>query len=131
MKRITNDTNGRVRFSLGAELISMGDTVLTNVNGKEYVVATCKFTDVKGIERVVTAMVYSGNYNHKDANFVPGTKYLTTATITERDGKPSVIMQMSHLVYTEGELATADMFDVEEADEVSSRPAVVSGVVTN
>lgn len=122
MKRIENDVNGRARFQFGAELVSIGDVLLTNVNSKKYVVATCKFTDAKGVERTVSAMVYEGNLTHKDANFVVGRKYLTTATITERDGKPSVIMQMSHLEYV-GELATADMFDVvEDAFVVSKTP---------
>lgn len=122
MKRIENDVNGRARFQFGAELVSIGDVLLTNVNNKKYVVATCKFTDVKGVERTVSAMVYEGNLTHKDSNFVVGKKYLTTATITERDGKPSVIMQMSHLEYV-GELATADMFDVvEDAVVVSTTP---------
>ena len=122
MKKIENDQNGNPRFQFGAELISIGDVLLTNKNGNKYAVATIKFVDVKKNEQVVSAMVYEGNLTHKDADFVVGREYLTTAVITERDGKPSVIMQMSHLPYR-GELATADMFGVvEDAFVVSKTP---------
>lgn len=125
MKRIDNDSNGNPRFQLGVELVSMGDTVLTNTNGKNYIVATVKFTDVKQRIQTVSAIVYEGNYAHKDANFQVGSKYLATAVVTKRDGKPSVIMQMSHLVYN-GEVATADMFE-----EVEDSVAQVVSTIPN
>jgi hypothetical protein len=100
MKQVENDSNGCARFQFAGKVVSIGATVLTNKNSKNYVVGTIEFVDANGEVQKTSAMCYEGNYGHeslKGAGIQPGKEYLCTATITELDGKPSVIVNISHL----------------------------------
>ena len=120
IRQIENDINGNKRFQFGATLLSLGKTVLKNSNGKNYRVGSIEFADKNGEVRQSSCMIYEGNYNHKSLkgkDLEVGTEYLTTATLTVYEGKPSVIVQLSHLPAT-APRAEADWF-AEEAEVVN------------
>lgn len=120
IRQIENDTNGNKRFQFGATLLSLGKTVLTNTNGKNYRVGSVEFADKNGEVRQASCMIYEGNYAHeslKGEDLEVGTEYLATATLTTYQDKPSVIIQLSHLPAT-APRAEADWF-AEEAETVT------------
>lgn len=108
MKKVKNETTGGWEMQFGATLISMSEKVLTNVNKKNYKVATIEFVDVHGEIQRTSAIVYEGNYKNE---MKVGGLFLATATPSEQ----GVFIKVSHLDYN-GERATDSMFgfDVEE-----------------
>lgn len=116
MKKIENDSNGNPRVQFNGTLLSkISDNIFTNVNGKNYKVATVQYAAASGEIKQATVMVYEGNYSHpslQGKELAVGNDYRCTATRLVRDGKPSVIIQMSHLLA--GSIADVDDFDFEE-----------------
>jgi len=94
MKKIENDINGRERVQFESTLLKVSDNILTNKNGKDYRVCSIEFADVNGVIQQSSALMFESNFKH---GVQPGKKYLTTATFTEQDGEPSVIVNVSHL----------------------------------
>lgn len=124
------DGNGNVRivFQTQGKLISMGTSVLTNVNQKNYRVFTVEVPSKNGL-RQVGAACYEANYNHPDIEsgdvepMEEGTSYLTTLTFGE-DGQP--YFQISHL--TGAGLASKEDFSAEDFGiEVAAEAEVPSG----
>jgi hypothetical protein len=131
MKQVENDSNGNARYQFGGKLLSFGDTVLTNKNGKNFRVGTIEFADANGELQKVSAMCHEGNYNHLSL----GTKgmqinkeYLCTATITELDGKPSVIVNISHL---DARAPQAEVTMFLQGAESTYRTLAISGEISN
>ena len=106
MRTVLNKTTGVEEKVFGGKLVSISENALTNVNGKNYKVASIDFEDTNGKERRATALCYEGNYKH---GLEIGQQYVCVATPTDQ----GVIVKMSHLTYG-GERATADMFGFEE-----------------
>lgn len=102
MRPIDPDTNGNQRVQFNATLKSLSEKVLTNVNGKNYRIATIDFEDAKGVKQTTSAMVFEGNYSH---GMSLGKEYLCTATMTQQ----GVIVNVSHLDANAGR-ADVDMF---------------------
>lgn len=101
MKKIENDKNGNERYQFAGTLMqALSEKTYTNSNGKNYKISSVKFINLKGIEKIVSCVIYEDAYNHPDLNgngLEPGKTYLCTATIAEYQGKPSVFIAMSHI----------------------------------
>lgn len=116
MRKVLNETTGIEEMQFGGKLLSISESVLTNINGKKYKVATIEFEDIVGSIKRCTALVYEGNYQH---GVTKGETYLCTATPTDQ----GVIVKMSHLVYN-GDRATADMFGFDVVEEGTATPTM-------
>ena len=107
MKFQENKTTGAQEAVFAGKLLSISDKVLQNSNGTNYKVATIEFTDVAGVKRKTSALVYEGNYKH---GMKIGEEYSATASLSGND----VYVRVSHLPAS-GERANADMFGFEPA----------------
>jgi len=96
-----NPTTGTPQAQFPATLKSVGTTVLTNTNGKNYKVVSVEFENANGTKQLAAAAIYEGNYSK---GIEVGKTYLTTVSIVE--GK--AWLQMSHL--ENAAQATADDF---------------------
>ena len=107
---------GQVSFeaTLQAKLVSIGDTILQNSKGTEYVLCQVEMPNKDGQPIVRNAMIYSGNYTHPEANWVVGNSYLTTVTITE--GRTDALVKVSHLQQAQRASVQDFGFDLAEAD---------------
>lgn len=115
MRKVLNETTGIEEIQFGGKLISISDKVSTNVNGKNYKVATIDFEDASGNQQRCTSLVYEGNYSK---GVVVGETYLCTATPTDN----GVIVKMSHLTFN-GDRATVEMFGFDAVAE-TAKPAM-------
>ena len=109
MKAIGKNAQGNEQFTFEGKLLSIGTTVLQNVNKKNYKLVNIEFADVNGVIQTASAAIYEGNYSK---GIEVGKSYLTTATIVG----DKVFLQMSHLVAGAG-FAAVSMFLAEAAVE--------------
>ncbi len=86
-----DEETGESVFTFNAELVKVGETVLKNINEKNYKIVEVKFhlPDGKLVER--SAICYASNY---DYGLKIGKSYLTTLSFDE-EGDPQ--LSMSHL----------------------------------
>lgn len=124
MKRVEL-ANGRVSYEAkrSAKLVQpLSEQTFTNANGTEYKLCTIS---VDGIQ--ATAMVYSGNYNHADANFTVGNSYSAKASTVwdeetqapkrDENGTPLIMWTLSHLPTASISTAAMFGFELEDAEE--------------
>jgi len=117
MKSIGKNAQGNEQFTFEGKLLSIGDTILQNSNEKNYKLVNLEFADINGVIQKASAAIYEGNYSK---GIEVGKSYLTTATIGEKDGKPVVYLQMSHLIAGAG-FASVNMFLAEAAVEATAK----------
>lgn len=127
-KQEVNEVTGRTVIVFEAELVSISENTLENVNGTLYRVATVKFEDVNGIERQVSAMVYNNNYQKDgEIRMQIGEKYRTVA---DKVGE-NVYLIMSHLSFSAARADVA-MFDfAEQLQTTTSKTEVTSAVIAD
>jgi hypothetical protein len=118
MKRVENSTKGEPRFQFNGKLITpLNAEPLTYVNAsgvtKRFKLCTIEYANQHGEIKQATASVAEGNYSKGELKV--GTEYLCTATLSERDGKRVVYINMSHLVAGAGFADVSD-FDFEEVE---------------
>ncbi len=104
-----NDQYNCWEGTIRAEVVSMSETVLTNKNGKEFVVGTIRYSNGgKPIER--SAICYMSNV----AKISVGKEYLCNVTITD-DQPDSPIISISPLTNAVRATAQDFGFNVETA----------------
>jgi hypothetical protein len=101
-KKIQNLNTGKDEFTFNAKLLDVGETVIENVNGKEYKVVTLGFQLPNGKDVQRTAICYASNYEY---GIEEGQEYLCNLSFGEQ-GDPHI--RMSHL--TNSDRASADDF---------------------
>jgi len=101
-KEVQNEETGEIEFLFNGSLIKISETVLENVNSKEYKIVTVRFNLPNGEEVERTAMCYASNY---DKGIEVGKSYLCSLTFDE-DNEPQI--RMSHL--SNASRASADDF---------------------
>jgi hypothetical protein len=123
MKRVENSTKGEPRFQFNGKLITpLSETPMTYTNAlgqvKNFKLCTVEYANQHGEIKQATASVAEGNYSKGELKV--GTEYLCTATLSERDGKRVVYINMSHLVAGAG-FADVNDFDFEEVETSVTR----------
>ena len=89
-QKVTNDYTGQEELIFNADLVSISDSVLENVNGTEYRVASVRFQNPNGETVTRSAIVYEKNYQY---GMSVGNSYQCTAI----NGSQGVLIRMSHL----------------------------------
>jgi hypothetical protein len=105
MKKVVNSYTQVTEMHFDAKVISIGETVKTNENGKEYVVGTVEFQDLKNVTRRASALMYT------KALIAAGTAVGDTVNcraLPPRDGENNVLLILDPIVAAER--ATADAF---------------------
>lgn len=102
-RKITNEETGATEYNLDAKLISVGKTVLTNKNGKNYKIANIEFDHPSRGTMVASAQLFEKSEAH---GVETGQVYLTNMST---DGEKTYF-RMSHLIAGAG-LADASVFD--------------------
>lgn len=97
-----NEVTDLMQANFTAKLISISNSTKTNSNGKEYRIASIKFTDADAVEQTITAIMYEKNYSK---GVKVGNDYIATVTIMP-DNQP--LVTVSHL--QGAERATINMF---------------------
>jgi len=108
--------NGQVSYEaqIQAELISISETEMQNVNGTKYRLCQVEFDNANSERVIRNGIIYEANYNHPQADWKVGASYLTTVTITE--GREDALIKVSHLQQAVRASATNDFgFDVSSA----------------
>lgn len=101
LKFSINPVSNQEEANFNAQLVSVGDTLLKNSNGKEYAIATIR---VKSSN--LTARIYKANL---DYGVTPGKDYLCTATkYMDAAGNMQVDIRMSHLPAGGNRIALSD-----------------------
>lgn len=59
MKKVTNPQTGNEELHFDCKIVSIGDTILENSNGKEYVVGTIEFENKDGSQVKRSCLMYS------------------------------------------------------------------------
>lgn len=116
MNKVFNEVTKKWEVQFPATLLSISDSPLTNQNGKNYLVGTVRYKNVKGESKTASAVIYEGNYSK---GMEVGETYLCTAN---QDDKGNTYLRLSHLMQTER--ASADDFDF--SAEAVETPAKVS-----
>lgn len=91
-KKIQNLKTGEKEFSFNATLLSIGENVIQNTNGKDYKIVTLGFQLPTGEEVQRTAICYASNYEY---GVEQGKDYLCNLSFDEH-GDPQI--RMSHLM---------------------------------
>lgn len=98
-KPVLNEQTGQTDFNFAGRIISIGETVLANSNGKEYVVGTVEFTNPAGVKTQSPIQIYKKSL---DQGMVADRQYLCTLSKgLDKDGKPAIYIRGSHLVVSE------------------------------
>ncbi len=118
MKRVENSTKGEPRFQFNGKLITpLNAEPLSYTNGfgvtKRFKLCTIEYANQHGEIKQASASISEASYSKGELTV--GTEYLCTATLSERDGKRVVYINMSHLVAGAGFADVSD-FDFEEVE---------------
>ena len=91
-REITNEQTGATEYLFNATLTNVGETTLSNSNGKDYKIVSLKFNlPNDGIEVERTAMCFAGSLKY---GVEVGNAYLTNLAF-DAQGAPQ--LKMSHL----------------------------------
>lgn len=88
--KVVNKVTGQTETQFQGQLISIGDQVLENSNGKKYLVGTVKFENSSGEKVQRSAIIYKKNF---DFGMEVGNTFLCRAV----NGQQGVLIIASHL----------------------------------
>lgn len=105
MRVVKNEVTGQNEFQFEGKIVSIGDTVLENSNGKEYQVGTIEFQDVKGRTQRASAIYYSNQIPYLKTD--EGDVNTYRAVPSNKAGEILITATLAG-----ASRATTDMFDV-------------------
>ena len=89
-QKVTNEYTKQEELIFQADLVSVSDNVLENVNGTEYRVGSVRFENPNGDIVTRSAIIYENNYQY---GMQVGNSYQCTAVKSDQ----GVLIRMSHL----------------------------------
>jgi hypothetical protein len=108
MKTVKNEYTGVNEIHFDAKVISIGDTVLENSNGTEYVVSTVEFVDRNNKTQRASAILYTKALEASKLEIGATTN---CRALPPRDGETTVLLILDPIQATQR--AEANMFAFE------------------
>lgn len=109
--KVVNEVTGQTETQFQGKLISIGDQVMENSNGKEYLVGTVQFENSREEQVQRSAIINKKNF---DYGMEVGNTYLCRAV----NGEQGVLISVSHL--TSASRASVEDFEFETVTEKAS-----------